>query len=292
MNIAQEAENYVIDSDGQGPEVWSGIRRVSSSGASGGAKLGYTSTGAWARYDSFNFGAGAMGISVTGSSPSQGGAVEFRLGSPGGTLLATVDIPVTGSWDNFTEVTSSLSTVPTGTHNLYLVTLGSGTNIDVFKFTSNASPTQTGLFSENFESGSHNFTQMTQVQIGNNGAAEGTLPAGGTLYSWNTPAVAVMLPSGTAQLNLQTDVRLPAAEVGNVQVEMILATQNSDGTAGKIFGGKINLDPAFVGEWLTYHANVTVPSGVTAISSVRVKFYQSTSSAGANTVQMDNVKID
>ncbi len=292
LNVRIEAELYDIDSNGEGPEISSGIRRVSSSAASAGAKVGYTSAGAWVRYDSFNFGAGAGEVTVLGSSPTSGGTIEFRLGSPSGTRVATVNIPVTGSWSTFAEVKSSLSAVPTGTHDLYLVTQGSGADIDAFEFTSETAPPQSGLFTEDFESGSHNFTSMNQIQIGSNGAAEGTLPAGSTLTSSNTLAVPVNVPAGTTELTVQTDVRLPAAEVGSVIVEMILSTKRSDGTAGKLFGGKVNVDPAFVGEWLTYQATVAVPSDVVSIEVVRVKFGQTTASAGANTVQIDNVKVE
>ncbi len=198
---------------------------------------------------------------------------------------------MTQSWSTYQSVTVPVIGNPNGTHVLYLVVTSSGCNIDTFKFTSSTT-NPSSIFSEDFESGSHNFTQMTQVQIGTNGAAQGTLPAGGVLYSWNTFAVPKVLQAGTTQLTLQTDVRLPSTEVGDVAVEMIVITKDSNGSSGKLFGGKVFLDPAFVGEWLTYQSIVPVPANVVSIEGVRVKFNQSTSSAGANLVQIDNVKVE
>lgn len=50
VDVVFEAEAYSIDSDGETPDVNSGIRSVDSSGASASAKVGYTSDGAWVMY--------------------------------------------------------------------------------------------------------------------------------------------------------------------------------------------------------------------------------------------------
>ena len=66
-------------------------------------------------------------------------------GSPTGTVLGTVTVPVTGSWETFTEVSTTLSGAPAGTTTLYLTFHGgSGTLFDVDAFTFGTVPDSGG----------------------------------------------------------------------------------------------------------------------------------------------------
>ncbi|MDQ3790309.1 MAG: ricin-type beta-trefoil lectin domain protein, partial [Actinomycetota bacterium] len=65
-----------------------------------------------------------------------------RTGSATGTVLGSVTVPVTGGWDVFTEVSTTLSNVPAGTTTLYLTfSGGSGFlfDVDSFRFGTTAS---------------------------------------------------------------------------------------------------------------------------------------------------------
>ncbi len=63
----------------------------------------------------------------------------MRAGSPTGTVLGSVTVPVTGAWDVFTNVTGPISGAPAGTTTLYLTFAGSGSgalyDLDAFTFT-------------------------------------------------------------------------------------------------------------------------------------------------------------
>jgi len=68
-----------------------------------------------------------------------------RTGSATGTLLGTVTVPVTGSWETFTNVTANLTGVPSGTTTLYLTFAGgTGALFDVDAFTFNTSGGSSG----------------------------------------------------------------------------------------------------------------------------------------------------
>ncbi|WP_277484434.1 PKD domain-containing protein [Catalinimonas alkaloidigena] len=60
----------------------------------------------------------------------QGGTIEIHAGSPSGPLLSTAPIPVTGSFDDWTNVEASV-TDPGGKNDLYFVFKNSG-NINLF----------------------------------------------------------------------------------------------------------------------------------------------------------------
>jgi cytochrome c len=51
-------------------------------------------------------------ITARGASNNVGGRIEFRLGSPEGVLLGSVEIPPTGGWDNWIEPTTAPFTSP------------------------------------------------------------------------------------------------------------------------------------------------------------------------------------
>ncbi|WP_378626227.1 ThuA domain-containing protein [Nocardiopsis alba] len=57
------------------------------------------------------------------ASDGYGGAIEARAGSPEGETLGTVDVPVTGGWQEWTDVTMEV-TDPGGTIELFLVFTG------------------------------------------------------------------------------------------------------------------------------------------------------------------------
>src|SRR5690606_17388974 len=83
----------------------------------------------------------AKSIRARVSSAGVGGFIEVRAGSPTGTLLGKVTVPVTGGWETFIDVHAPLSGALAETTTLYLVfTGGSGALFDVDEFTLSTEP--------------------------------------------------------------------------------------------------------------------------------------------------------
>jgi cytochrome c len=115
----------------------SGVRVVSQAGAQSGARVGDISNNDWISFKSYNF-TGINQVSVRLSSPSGGGSVELRAGSPTGTLIASVPVQSTGGWDTYASMPAVNVTNPGGTTELYMVFKTSGSNsydIDSMTFT-------------------------------------------------------------------------------------------------------------------------------------------------------------
>ncbi|MFJ4782050.1 ThuA domain-containing protein [Streptomyces sp. NPDC088794] len=116
----------------------SGVQSAAHAGASGGQTLGYIENGDWAGYASVST-AGASTFTAKVSSAGAGGTVEIRSGSATGTLLGSVRVPVTGSWDTFTTVSTTLTSSASGP--LFLrFTGGSGSLFDIDTFTLGGAP--------------------------------------------------------------------------------------------------------------------------------------------------------
>ncbi|MGW0825831.1 PQQ-dependent sugar dehydrogenase [Streptomyces sp. NPDC002845] len=106
--------------------------------AHGGRTVGDIHNGDWISFEPYVL-SNATKITARISSAGAGGKLEVRAGSPKGRLLGTATVPVTGGWENFQDVTASLSRAPWGTTTLYLVFKGRGTgalyDVDDFTFT-------------------------------------------------------------------------------------------------------------------------------------------------------------
>jgi hypothetical protein len=113
----------------------SGTQAASHSGAEGGTSVGFIDNGDWIAFQPYALG-GVNRFTARVSSAGSGGTIEIRTGSPTGTLVGSVQVAPTGSWDTFTTVTTSLSGAPAGTTTVYLVFAGgSGYLLDVDAFT-------------------------------------------------------------------------------------------------------------------------------------------------------------
>ncbi|GAA1886561.1 ThuA domain-containing protein [Asanoa iriomotensis] len=120
----------------------SGVQAFTKAGANGGQTLGYIEPGDWAAYNAVNVG-GASSFRARVVSGGPGGTIQVRNGSATGTVLGTVAVPNTGSWDTYANVQGSLSGVPAGTANVYLTFTGTGTglfDVDDFTFVKSTPP--------------------------------------------------------------------------------------------------------------------------------------------------------
>jgi alpha-L-fucosidase 2 len=78
--------------------------------------------------------AGKRNFSARISSAGAGGTIQVRSGSQTGTVLGSVAVPVTGGWETFQTVTTTLT--GSGSGPLFLVFTGAAGNLfDVDTFT-------------------------------------------------------------------------------------------------------------------------------------------------------------
>ncbi|MFF0726059.1 PQQ-dependent sugar dehydrogenase [Streptomyces sp. NPDC004134] len=113
-----------------------GVAPQSKPAANGGKTVGDIHAGDWIAFEPWVL-SDVTGLTARISSAGAGGTLEVRAGAPDGTLLGSTEVPVTGGWDTFQDVTANLSGAPDGTTKLYLVFAGSGTDAlyDVDDFT-------------------------------------------------------------------------------------------------------------------------------------------------------------
>ena len=122
-----------------------GLQTETTSDATGGYDLGYSSDGAYAVYKNVEFGRGATGLSArlacNQSGGNCGGAVEFHLDGVTGVLAGSVTIAGTGGWQSWQTMQGTAAASAAGVHDLYVVfkAPASGTaslgNLNWFQFT-------------------------------------------------------------------------------------------------------------------------------------------------------------
>ncbi|MGA5305900.1 PQQ-dependent sugar dehydrogenase [Nucisporomicrobium flavum] len=122
----------------------SGTALYSKTTAEGGQTVGDIQNGDWIAFQRYSL-AGESRFTARVSSGGAGGTISVRAGSATGTVLGSVTVPVTGSYETFTDVSTTLTNAPTGTTTLYLTFQGgSGTLFDVDAFTFGAAPPSGG----------------------------------------------------------------------------------------------------------------------------------------------------
>ncbi|MEV6286803.1 carbohydrate-binding protein [Kribbella sp. NPDC051770] len=120
-------------SEGEAFSSQSGVQVAAHAGASGGQTLGYIDNGDWAGYSQVST-SGIKSFSARISSGGPGGTLQVRSGSATGTLLGSVAVPSTGGWENFQNVSTTLTGNASGP--LFLsFTGGAGALFDVDTFT-------------------------------------------------------------------------------------------------------------------------------------------------------------
>ena len=117
-----------------------GVQAYTKAGAHNGQTLGFVDPGDWAGYNGVDLG-GATSFKARVVSGGPGGQMQVRTGSATGTVLGTVNVPNTGSWDTYADVTGTLTGVPTGSAALFLTFTGTGSglfDVDDVTFTKTA----------------------------------------------------------------------------------------------------------------------------------------------------------
>jgi|HubBroStandDraft_6_1064221.scaffolds.fasta_scaffold04407_5 glucosylceramidase len=127
-----------------------GLETELTSDTNGGYDVGFASDGDYAVYNNVDFGTGVSTVAARlaclqdngqgNGGGNCGGALEFRLDSNTGTLVASVTVPSTGGWETWQTTSSANVSGASGIHDLYVVfnapasgTTGLG-NINWFQF--------------------------------------------------------------------------------------------------------------------------------------------------------------
>ncbi|MGJ8653870.1 MAG: carbohydrate-binding protein [Opitutaceae bacterium] len=107
-----EAENF----DGQG-----GTQLETTSDTDGGQNVSHISNNNWLRFDDLLLGDNALlNFRVARNSGTDDGHIEVRQGSTSGTLLAQIDVPDTGGWQNWETISVPAAAV-VGQQDIFLV---------------------------------------------------------------------------------------------------------------------------------------------------------------------------
>ncbi|QNP75630.1 PQQ-dependent sugar dehydrogenase [Streptomyces roseirectus] len=116
----------------------SGVTVTARASANGAKTVGGIENGDWIAFTPYVL-RGQTSVTARVASAGAGGTLEIRAGSARGTLLGKAQVPVTGGWETYQNVTAKLSRAPRGTTSLYLVFKGRGGQplyeIDDFTFT-------------------------------------------------------------------------------------------------------------------------------------------------------------
>ncbi|MFS1516261.1 carbohydrate-binding protein [Bacillus sp. SCS-151] len=119
-----EAENF---------SSMEGVATESANDIGGGLVVGQIDNDDYVVFKNVNFDDGAQLVKARVATEADGGQIEFRLGSPTGTLISTIDIPNTGGWQSW--ITSSAQVENAiGVHDLYIVFKGGSNGIGNFNW--------------------------------------------------------------------------------------------------------------------------------------------------------------
>jgi glucose/arabinose dehydrogenase len=155
FGVPYEAENF----SGQ-----LGVTKVAKATASGGATVGNIHNGDWTAYAHNTNGAYRFTARV--SSGGAGGTIQIRSGSPTGTLLGSVAVPVTGGWETYATVSTALTGNASGAlHLVYTGAAGALFDVDSFTLATAAGGRITGLASKCLDVSGGATADGTKVQL-------------------------------------------------------------------------------------------------------------------------------
>ncbi len=116
----------------------SGVQTQATTDTGGGQNVGWIAPGDWIAWANLDFGTPTAATVTTRLASGAGsGAVQYRIDSTTGPVIATIPVSNTGGWQSWTSVTTALSASVTGRHTVYATFTGSGgdfVNLNWFRF--------------------------------------------------------------------------------------------------------------------------------------------------------------
>ncbi|MFI6758646.1 ThuA domain-containing protein [Micromonospora sp. NPDC050417] len=98
-----------------------GVARQATEDTAGGFEnIGWIEADDWWAFDPANL-TGIDSVRFRAASAGGGGRIEVRVGAPDGPTVATADVPSTGGWQTYVDVTANLTTPSTTSGPLYFV---------------------------------------------------------------------------------------------------------------------------------------------------------------------------
>jgi len=97
----------------------SGVQTENTADTGGGINVGFIDHGDWLSYTPMNL-QNITALDFRVASAGTGGRIELHVDSPTGPTIGTVQVPVTGGWQTWTNVVMPV-TDPGGTHELFFV---------------------------------------------------------------------------------------------------------------------------------------------------------------------------
>ncbi|WP_436535599.1 PQQ-dependent sugar dehydrogenase [Actinoplanes sp. HUAS TT8] len=167
----------------------SGVNVFDKPEAEGGKTVGDINNGDWIAFATYNL-ANARTLSARVSSGGAGGTLQVRAGSATGTVLGSATVPVTGAWNVFTDVSTTITSPPAGTTTLYLTFSGGGTgalfDVDTFTFTTGGTGPVRGFANKCLDVNGGGSADGTKIQLWTcNGSAAQTWAVNGQV--WRNP---------------------------------------------------------------------------------------------------------
>lgn len=159
----------------------------------GGMNIANIEKGDYVKIKGVDFGEGAEKFTASVASAEQGGVIEVHMDSTTGPIIGVCDVPATGGWQNWQEVSCD-SAGASGEHDLYLVFSGGDGflfNVDWWQFTeAGGGLTEEGYyFNSTFESGEDGWSSRGGASLQSVGDAayqgESALFVDERTASWN-----------------------------------------------------------------------------------------------------------
>jgi beta-glucanase (GH16 family) len=260
-----QAENYDTGGEGVGYHVTStngsannyrsdGVDLEVTTDTGGGYDIGWTASGQWFRYTVNVATAGTYTVTFRVAAP---GAVNgaFHLSNSGGTdLSGTVNVPATGGFQAWTDVTATV-TLPAGEQTLTLNQDAAGWNINYFAFASGSgggtgscsgvsnitvgSTTYTPQWCQEFNGGAGSpDTSVWKFDLGNNGGwgnGEAEVYCGPPGYSGNPSQCPTTFSTSTAPVYIDGNGHL-VIQPRNVGGTWISGRMNTQGKQNFTYG--------------------------------------------------------
>lgn len=224
-----------------------GVQLATHAAAEGGSTVGFVDNNDWVSFQPYALG-NATSISARVSSAGPGGTIEVRAGSATGTLMGTLQVTPTGSWDTFTTVSTSLTARPTGTTTLFFVftgVTGQGNLFDLDAFTlatgagtveGEAFTSQSGVQSAGHAGASGGFT-LGYIENGDWAGYATTTTAGARTFSARISSAGaggqLEIRSGSATGTLLGSVAVPVT--GGWEVFQNVSTTLTASASGPVF---------------------------------------------------------
>ncbi|RPF20263.1 ThuA domain-containing protein [Myceligenerans xiligouense] len=97
--------------------------------AGGGQNIGFIEPGDYWAHEPVSL-ASVDAISLRAASAGDGGEVSLRWDAPDGPEIGRISVPGTGDWQEYTDVATELTDVPSGSGSLHFVLLSGGINVN------------------------------------------------------------------------------------------------------------------------------------------------------------------